>query len=82
MKRSLQAAFHSTKIIAAIGGKEKNIRMKKQFVLLMAFVLICLLGATSVVVSNNRTCKLDQKETRQQPSNDVLLYGPLNYFQL
>jgi cell division protein FtsB len=82
MKRSLQAEFHSTKIIAAIGGKEKNIRMKKQFVLLMAFVLVCLLGATSVVVSNNRTCKLDQKETQQQPSNDVLLYGPLNYFQL
>jgi cell division protein FtsB len=82
MKRSLLAEFHSTKIIAAIGGKEKNIRMKKQFILLMAFVLICLLGATSVVVSNNRTCKLDQKETQQQPLNDVLLYGPLNYFQL
>jgi hypothetical protein len=56
--------------------------MKKQFIFLMAFVLVCLLGATSVVVSNNRTCKLDQKETQQQPTNDVLLYGPLNYFQL
>ena len=56
--------------------------MKKQFILLMAFVLICLLGATSVIVSNNRTCKLYQKETQQLPSNDFLLHGPLNYFQL
>ncbi|HLP35488.1 hypothetical protein [Lacibacter sp.] len=56
--------------------------MKKQFILLMAFVLICLLGATSVVVSNNRTCDLEEQEVKQLPSNDFLLHGPLNYFQL
>ena len=56
--------------------------MKKQFILLMAFVLICLLGATSVVVSNNRTCDLDKKEMKQLPANDFLLHGPFNYFQL
>jgi HlyD family secretion protein len=56
--------------------------MKNQFILLMVFVLICLLGATSVVISNNHTCKLDQKKTQQLPSNDFLLHGPLNYFQL
>jgi hypothetical protein len=54
--------------------------MKKQFILLMAFVLVCLLGATSVVVSNNRTCSVEDK--KQLPSNDFLLHGPLNYFQL
>lgn len=56
--------------------------MKKQFILLMAFVLICLLATTSVVISNHHTCKLDQKKTQQLPSNDFLLHGPLNYFQL
>ena len=56
--------------------------MKKQFILLMAFVLICLLGATSVVVSNKRTCRLNEKEMKQLPSSDFLLHGPLNYFQL
>ncbi|MEJ8844929.1 hypothetical protein WG954_21220 [Lacibacter sp. H375] len=56
--------------------------MKKEFILLMAFVLICLLGATSVAVSNNRTCSLDKKEVKQAPTNDFLLHGPLNYFQL
>jgi hypothetical protein len=56
--------------------------MKKQFILLMAFVLVCLLGATSVVVSNNRTCSVEEEDMKQPPSNDFLLHGPLNYFQL
>lgn len=56
--------------------------MKKQFILLVAFVFICLLTATSVVVNNNRTCDLDKKEMKQLPANDFLLHGPFNYFQL
>ena len=56
--------------------------MKKQLVLLLAFVLICLLAATSVIVNNNRTCNLDKKEMKQLPANDFLLHGPFNYFQL
>ena len=56
--------------------------MKKQFVLVLAFVLICLLTATSVAVNNNRTCDLDKKEIKQVPANDFLLHGPFNYFQL
>ena len=56
--------------------------MKKQFILLVAFVFICLLTATSVAVNNNRTCNIDNKETKQLPANDFLLHGPFNYFQL
>lgn len=56
--------------------------MKKKFVLFTAFVLLCLLTATSVVVTNSRTCKLDEKEIKQQPVNELMLPGPLNYFQL
>jgi hypothetical protein len=56
--------------------------MKKQFILLMAFLVICLLATTSVVVSNTRTCKLEQKEAKPNSPNDFLLPGTLNYFQL
>ncbi len=56
--------------------------MKKQLVLLLAFVLICLLTVTSVVVNESRTCNLDKKEIKQLPANDFLLHGPFNYFQL
>ncbi|MEJ8820210.1 hypothetical protein [Lacibacter sp. H407] len=56
--------------------------MKKQFILLVASVLICLLTATSVMLNNTRICDLDKKEMKQLPANDLLLHGPFNYFQL
>ena len=56
--------------------------MKKQFILLMAFVLVCLLATTSAVVSKHRTCRLEPKDTHQQTPNDFVVPGPLNYFQL
>lgn len=56
--------------------------MKKQFILLIAFVLVCLLATTSAVVSSHRTCTLEQKDTQQQVPNDFVVPGPLNYFHL
>ncbi len=56
--------------------------MKRQIIIIMAFVLLCVLGVTSVAVSNKRTCNAAELNLKQLPSNDVLLHGPLNYFQL
>ncbi|HLO39313.1 MAG TPA: hypothetical protein VK173_12510 [Lacibacter sp.] len=55
--------------------------MKKQFVLLTVLVLLFAVAATSAMVINNKSCTAENKP-KEVPMHDMLMPGPVNFFQL